>query len=306
MNKIKFFALGCLVAVLAACGHSDYKKTSTGLVYEIISNGKGENLKQGEYLKVNFKFVLNEDSVLQNTFGKMPAYGPVDTTRLNMHSFTDILPQMRVGDSAVIVQSVDTLKKMGQIPPTDSTFKPGSTIKMYVKIEAKFKDQAGVEADYQLEEKKQLQREIATIDAELKKKGINATKSANGVFVQITNPGNGPQVDTGKQVSVMYRGTNMEGKMFDSNLDSQFHHMNQPLDLVIGAGQVIPGWEEGLRYFKQGGKGKLYIPSMLAYKGQQTPSEVLKPYTNLVFDIEVVNVKDAPAQQQIPQAPPMQ
>jgi FKBP-type peptidyl-prolyl cis-trans isomerase len=198
MNKIKIFALGCLLVALASCGHSDYKKTSTGLVYEIIKNGKGDLLKQGEYLKVNFKFILNDDSVLQNTFGKMPAYGPVDTSRLNMHSFTDILPMMRVGDSAIIVQSVDTLKKLGQIPPADTTFKPGSTIKMYVKIEAKFKDQQAVEADYKQEEKNQLQREITAIDAELKKKGITATKSANGVFVQVTNPGNGPQVDTGK------------------------------------------------------------------------------------------------------------
>ena len=48
-----------------------------------------------------------------------------------------------------------------------------------------------------------------------------------------------------------------------------------------------------MKYFKQGGKGTIFIPAMMAYKGQPA-SEIIKPYTNLKFDVEVVEVKDAP------------
>ena len=86
------------------------------MVYDIIKDGKGETIKNGQFIKLDFKVVLNDDSVLQSTYGHLPAYGPADTTHLNQHSFTDILPMLRAGDSAVTVQFVDTLKKMGQIP----------------------------------------------------------------------------------------------------------------------------------------------------------------------------------------------
>lgn len=296
-TKLAFYCCLLAAATLAGCGHSDYKKTSTGLVYEIISDGKGELIKNGQFLKLDFKIVLNDDSVLQSTYGHIPAYGPADTTRLNQHSFTDILPQMRAGDSAIIVQFVDTLKKMGQIQPGDSLFKAGSTIKTYVKVMKTYKNEADLQADYMQEEEKELQREIAVIKAYLKDNKISAEQTSKGVFVQMINPGNGMQVDTGTAISVMYRGKTMAGQMFDSNMDPQFSHMNQPFEFVVGASQVIPGWDEGLKKFKQGGKGKMYIPAMLAYKNRPA-SEIIKPYSNLIFDVEVVNVKKAPPQTQ--------
>ena len=304
MNTNKFALVVCLLAatVLAGCGHSAYKKTSTGLVYEIISDGKGAPVKNGQFLKLDFKVVLNDDSVLQSTFGHIPAYGPADTTRLNQHSFTDILPQMRAGDSAVIVQFVDTLKKMGQIQPADSVFKAGSTIKTYVKLMKTYKNEADVQADYAQEEAQELQREIAGIKTYLKDNKISFEQTAKGVFVQTINPGNGMQVDTGTSIAVMYTGKTMAGQTFDSNIEPQFNHKGQPFEFVVGASQVIPGWEEGLKKFKQGGKGKLYIPAMLAYKNQRA-SEILKPYSNLIFDVELVSVKKA-VPPQVPAGPP--
>lgn len=304
MNILRNAFYGCLLAAtgLAGCGHSDYKKTSTGMVYDIISDGKGEFVKHGEFLKVHYKFVLNNDSVLESTFDRIPAYGAADTTKLNLHNFTDLLPLLRVGDSVEFVRFVDTLRKMGQVPPNDSTMKPGATIKGYVKVLKRFKNEAELQADYLQEEDKELQREIAGIKAYLKDNKISAEQTAKGVFVQMINPGNGMQVDTGTAISVMYRGKTIAGQMFDSNMDAQFNHMNQPFEFVVGASQVIPGWDEGLKKFKQGGKGKLYIPAMLAYKNRPA-SEILKPYTNLIFDVEVISVKKAPPQAQA--GPPM-
>lgn len=297
MSKIKFLFLGCLLAVLASCGHADYKKTSTGMVYDIIKDGKGETIKNGQFIKLNFKIMLNDDSVLQSTFEHMPAFFPADTTRLNQHSFTDIMPLLRAGDSAITIQFIDTLKKMGQIPPTDTNFKAGSTVKTYMKIIKVFKNEAEVQADYLAEVDKERQREIDGLKKYLNDKKIAVQQSPKGVFVQTTRPGTGPQVDSGKLVSVLYVGKTLEGKVFDSSRGGQ------PIQFVINGGQVIPGWDEGLKLMKQGAKGVLYIPSMLAYGNR--PQGPIKPFENLFFDVEVVDVKDAPPPAANPQMPGM-
>jgi FKBP-type peptidyl-prolyl cis-trans isomerase FkpA len=300
MSKIKFLFVGCLLAVLASCGHSDYKKTSTGMVYDIIKDGKGETIKHGQFIKLNLKVTLNDDSVLQNTFDNMPVYGPADTSNLKQHNFTDILPMLRAGDSAVTVQFIDTLKRLGQIPPGDTTFKAGATIKTYVKIIKIFKNEAEVQADYMAEQDKERQREIASLKKYLDDKKISVQQSPKGVFVQTTTAGTGPQVDSGKLVSVLYVGKTQAGKVFDSSRNGQ------PIQFVINSGQVIPGWDEGLKMMKQGAKGVLYIPSMLAY-GSRPPSPDIKPFDNLFFNVEVVGVQDAPPPAAAaPQMPGMQ
>jgi len=133
----------------------------------------------------------------------------------------------------------------------------------------------------------------------LAKKGIkNTQRTPGGAYVEILEPGTGVQVDSGKYVSVMYKGQTFAGKVFDSNMDSTFKHTD-PMGFQVGAGQMIRGFDEGVRLLKEGGKGRFYIPSTLAYGGQP-PSPDIKPYEHLIFDVQVVSVKD-----QAPPMPPM-
>lgn len=90
----------------------------------------------------------------------------------------------------------------------------------------------------------------------------------------------------------MYRGTFLDGKKFDGNMDSDSPN-KQPLEFVIGQGGVIKGLEDGLKLFNKGGKGKVFIPAMLGY-GPNGSAPVIPPYASLVFDIEVLDVKIAP------------
>jgi len=104
--------------------------------------------------------------------------------------------------------------------------------------------------------------------------------------------GDGPSVDSGKQVSVLYTGKALpSGKVFESNVNTPGA---KPIQFVVGKRSIIEGWDDGLRLFKKGGKGTLYIPAFLAYDAQQGPEG--KPYANLMFDVEVVDVTDPPAQ----------
>ncbi|MES2776425.1 MAG: FKBP-type peptidyl-prolyl cis-trans isomerase [Bacteroidota bacterium] len=273
---------------MTSCGNSEYKKTETGMMYDIIADGKGEKVKHGELIKIHFKLMIG-DSVLEDTWKHLPAYGMVDSTMKNQHNFTDILTMMKVGDSAVFVRSLDTLKKMNQLPPT-ANYPAGSTMKGYLKILGRFKDEAELQVDYKKEETAELKKESSNLEKYLQEKGIKAIKTPKGAFVVVTEPGTGMVADSGKQVSVLYHGTTKEGKPFDSTKDSAFGHVGKPYEFVIGRDPVVEGWVECLPYFKQGGKGQFYIPAMLAYKNQ-AKSEALQAYTDLIFDIEVVSVK---------------
>jgi FKBP-type peptidyl-prolyl cis-trans isomerase len=108
-------------------------------------------------------------------------------------------------------------------------------------------------------------------------------------------------VDSGKQVSVKYTGKLMpSGKVFESNMTGPA----DPYKLVIGTGSVIPGWDDGLKVFKKGGKGTLYIPAYLAYDAQPGPGR--KPFENLIFDVEIADVTDAPPPAANPGMPGLQ
>mgnify|MGYP002136185148 CR=1 FL=1 len=124
----------------------------------------------------------------------------------------------------------------------------------------------------------------------LEKRNIATTRTPNGVFVNVQDFGSGETVDSGKLIKVLYTGKNLDGKIFDSNMDTAFHKGNKPYEFLVGAQQVIPGWDEGLKVFKQGGKGTLYIPGMMAYKDQMV-NKLIPPFSTLIFNIEIVEVQ---------------
>lgn len=97
--------------------------------------------------------------------------------------------------------------------------------------------------------------------------------------------GKGASPSVGKHVKVHYTGTLENGKKFDSSVDR-----NQPFSFIIGVGQVIPGWDEGVMSMKVGGKRKLIIPPNLGY-GARGAGGVIPPNATLLFDVELLDVE---------------
>jgi peptidylprolyl isomerase len=97
--------------------------------------------------------------------------------------------------------------------------------------------------------------------------------------------GDGPGPQTGQNVSVHYTGWLSDGTKFDSSLDR-----GQPFVFDLGAGQVIPGWDEGLATMKVGGKRQLVIPPELAY-GAQGAGGVIPPNATLIFEVELLDAR---------------
>src|SRR5690348_2232612 len=115
--------LGSLAVMLlmAACSGGGFKKTKSGLLYKVISDGKGKAAQRGQVLKFHVSQRIkggSKDSLLGETYGKMPSYAQVDSIGPMYHP-AEIFPLLRKGDSAVVVMLADTLfkKNPGGLPP---------------------------------------------------------------------------------------------------------------------------------------------------------------------------------------------
>lgn len=278
-----------LISVLiAGCGRTNYQKTPGGMPYKIYRSGDTQRIVHGNFVKVSFTRKI-KDSVAFTTDGGIPAYIPI-TQYLEPYDISELWTKLNLGDSLVTIQMVDTFLKrspMG-VPPS---LKKGDRIVTTVKILKIFQTDSAAKADEQKENETFVTKEINFLDKYLKEKGIKAEKTPSGAWVQIINPGNGNPIDSGKFVSVDYTGTSFSGKKFDSNTDPAFNHV-QPLQFVVGSGQMIKGFDEGVKLLTLGGEAKVYIPSMLAYGPSPDPRSGIKPYEHLIFDIKVTKVDD--------------
>ncbi|QLF92948.1 FKBP-type peptidyl-prolyl cis-trans isomerase [Pseudomonas sp. ABC1] len=96
--------------------------------------------------------------------------------------------------------------------------------------------------------------------------------------------GDGKAVVKGALITTQYRGTLEDGTEFDSS-----YQRGKPFQCVIGSGRVIKGWDLGLIGMRVGGKRQLWVPAHLAY-GERQMGEHIKPGSNLLFEIELLEV----------------
>jgi len=109
--------------------------------------------------------------------------------------------------------------------------------------------------------------------------------TASGLTIIEVKQGDGDVAGPGDTVSVHYTGKLKDGTKFDSSYDR-----NQPIQFVLGAHQVIPGWDEGIAGMKVGEKRQLIIPPDLAYGPSGTPDGTIPPNSTLYFDVELMGV----------------
>jgi hypothetical protein len=108
----------------------------------------------------------------------------------------------------------------------------------------------------------------------------------SGLGVRLIQEGKGKTPQKGKKLRVHYRGYLGDGKVFDASYDR-----NEAFEFLLGAGQVIKGWDEGLSLYPVGSRFVLKIPPTLGYGERDVGGGLIPPNSTLFFDVLILNAE---------------
>ena len=313
-RNILSLALAAGVLGLASCNKGgDFAKTKTGIEYKIYKNDGGTKYSSrevsadgdatykdrlGKIMALDVEYRTAKDSVLFNSRKQQGIPMRIELQELKVKGgLEEALSLLQPGDSGVFRFNVDTIfAKSFKQPVPPFMKKAGNTMTMFVKAQ-KLQTREEAMADQQkmmMEQQQkmaahaedQLKKDDVILQEYVKKNNLTMQKDASGVYYMVTKPGTGPKPKAGQTVSVLYKGSLLDGKVFDSSEKMG----NKPIDFPIGVGQVIPGWDKAIPLLAKGSKATLLIPSSLAY-GQRGAGADIPADAPLRFDVELVDVK---------------
>jgi FKBP-type peptidyl-prolyl cis-trans isomerase len=276
--KKSIYLLAAVAALFTvACG--GYKTTENGVKYRIITDnteGRAVDGDSNAVMYMNYKLAIEStDSTLVETFSKnSPVYIPV-----NEPNFRKAFELLSVGDSAELLINADTffMNSFGQSRP--AFIKEGDNIKFIVKIVDIMNQQEIMKKEQ--EDMAKLQQTDSLAFNQMISTLPDAKKTASGLYYVVEKTGKGKAAKKGDKVQVLYKGTLLNGQVFDENL-------KDGISFPVGLGQVIPGWDEMLQLMKEGDKVKAIIPWNLAYGPRGNGP--IPPFSTLVFEMELVKV----------------
>jgi peptidylprolyl isomerase len=112
----------------------------------------------------------------------------------------------------------------------------------------------------------------------------SGVKETTELISEDIEEGDGAEAAAGDTVSVQYSGVLADGTPFDNSFDR-----GEPFEFQLGAGMVIPGWDQGVQGMKEGGRRVLVIPAALGY-GEQGAPPTIPPGATLVFTVDLEKV----------------
>jgi len=305
--------LGAALIGNAGCSSNGSFKKTHGIEYKIVKDAPGKKAVKGDI--VEFNLIAKADTTeLGNTYKQgHPGAMRVEDIK-NSGDLQAVFPFLSVGDSAIVLISCDTIIKgipadqLERAQKMQPWLKKGNKVTINLTVvsikseEAYRKDMEAKQAAKQAEAKARAAQQLPIDDKMLQeyftKNNIKAEKTASGLYYTIQKPGSGAQITAGQSVSMKYTGKTLDGKPFDSNIDTAIgHHGTEPLTFSVGAHQMIPGVDEGAALLKKGTKATLYLPSPLGY-GENAPPNI-GPNAILVFEVEITDVKAAQENKQM-------
>jgi peptidylprolyl isomerase len=274
-------------ATLISCGPKSpfpgYTPTGTGLYYKQIEKGTGEQLKNGDVVKVNLAYYINDSLLFTTDSLPEQAYDMVRESAFQGDLYEGFR-MMHVGDVMSFMINADSIyRKQFHAPIIPGFVTPGAFLRWDVKVE-----EAMTEEAYQQMKQAELaalqQKAQDDFNAYLTANGIDAQPLESGLVYVCTQKGRGPKPTANQNVKVHYTGKLLDGTVFDSSVER-----GEPIEFPLGVGRVIPGWDEGIGLMSKGEKGILYIPFNLAYGAREAGP--IPAFSNLIFEVELVDFK---------------
>lgn len=292
--KFRVILLLVLVALYSCRKKSPYPEfsyTDNGLLYKLESFGDSTRKPHiGEYLDIHISFANMNDSVFLDSkynFEQGKYVAKVGQQSFK-GSFEEYFSEMNVGDSVTFIVSADSVFQNYLQIPIPSFIAKHSMLKIHMRIneamnelqfEAFKKLLDEQKNDLDIEEHRALSEYIHTHQ-------VHQTPLKSGMYYIPIKEGNGPLPIAGNRVSIRYKGCFIDGKQFDNIYEQT------PLEFRVGdEDQVIKGIEIGLSFMKAGGKAKFIIPSHLAFGEQGSSTGIVPPYTTVVYEVELLNIK---------------
>ncbi len=243
---------------------ADYEVTESGLLYHDLVEGTGDIPQENDVVTFLFLAWLEDGTHLGGT---NPAGGPATVqigTGEPFAGFDESLSTMKAGGTRqTIVPSELAFGEEGA-----NGIPPGASIILSMEV-------LSIETPPPPPEP----AEFPNIDE------LELQTTDSGLQYYIIEEGDGPVAQPGQQVSVHYTGWLVDGTQFDSSIDG-----GVPFNIMLGAGQVIPGWDEGIALMSVGSKAILVIPPELGY-GATGFAPVIPPDATLVFEVNLVDAQ---------------
>ena len=291
-------AAAMMLAGMTSCQekspYEGYEINENGLNYRFYTQNEGETPAIGDIIDVEFGCTVNDTNAIIPT---MPNVFRLEEP-LFAGDFFEGLAMMHRGDSASFIVNIDsTFTTFFGQPSLPEEFNSTDVMRFDVKVtdfcteseyKAKMAEKARQAAAERIEKMKADYPEEtakAALDLQnyLNAQGIVAEPTASGLVYVMTQEGNGEKPAEGQMVKVHYTGKLLDGTVFDSSVDR-----GEPIQIPIGVGQVIPGWDEGIMLMSKGEKGVLYIPYFLAY-GDRGAGPDIPAFSNLMFEVELID-----------------
>ena len=308
-----FLMIASLVFLLQTYRHGFFKKTDTGLQYQVVKKGKGSGPQEGDILLFDIAYKTGKGVVLFSTDDeKLPMSLPYSEVTAQKDGGMEEAVSMlqKKGDSFIFKLSAEKIfgENSNGIAAQYGLDK-NTKIFLHLQLQDIMNQEAykkwetdQIAALQKIQQEKaelQSQEDAIVIANYLKENKIAAQITASGLCYVIDTPGQGKQPKQGDKVKVNYTGQLLDGKVFDTSLAAvaKQHGIHNPqrtyeaIEFQLGVGQVIQGWDEGIMCLRQGAKARLFIPSTLAYGSRGVGDGLIPPHAVLVFEVELVDVQ---------------
>ena len=269
---------------LTSCAQESYEETASGLQYRFIRqlNSDAPKPEPTNILTVKMAYYINDSLLFNSDQMGNPMQFPLMEPQFG-GDFYEGLAMMSEGDSASFLCPADSIfLKVFRVRSMPEFVKADAVMRFEIGLE-----RIQTEEAYQNEKMAAVQTQIdesnQKLAAYISERNINVQPTESGLYYIEIQKGNGKKPRDGQKVKVHYTGTLLGGMKFDSSLDR-----DQAFEFVLGMGQVIQGWDEGIGMMEEGGKATLILPQHLAYRDRA--AGIIPPFSPLVFEVELIEI----------------